>query len=62
MPVSKNVTLQLRGGGLKDDSDYIDNGQNDNDENNNGDANNQSRSQGVSFSSTVASQNTSNRS
>eukprot|EP00957_Ditylum_brightwellii_P033281 2521382-Ditylum_brightwellii.AAC.1 len=32
MPVSKNVTLRLRGGGLKDDHDSIDNVQNDTDE------------------------------
>eukprot|EP00957_Ditylum_brightwellii_P056996 4319415-Ditylum_brightwellii.AAC.1 len=31
MPVSKNVILWLRGGGLKDDSDSSDNGQKDND-------------------------------
>ena len=40
MPVSNNVILWLRGGGLKDDCDSIDNSQNDNDEKNNGDTNN----------------------
>eukprot|EP00957_Ditylum_brightwellii_P062664 4756388-Ditylum_brightwellii.AAC.1 len=62
MSASKNAILCLRGDGLKDDSDYIDNGQKDNDEKNNGGTNNQSPSQGVSFSSTVANQNTSSRS
>eukprot|EP00957_Ditylum_brightwellii_P055647 4216331-Ditylum_brightwellii.AAC.1 len=53
MPVSKNVILWLRGGGLKDDKDCIDNGQKDNNDKNNGDntkdgdnKNNQSPSQG----------------
>eukprot|EP00957_Ditylum_brightwellii_P021943 1654852-Ditylum_brightwellii.AAC.1 len=32
MPVSKNAILQLRGSGLRDDSDSIDNGQKDHDE------------------------------
>eukprot|EP00957_Ditylum_brightwellii_P163832 12472190-Ditylum_brightwellii.AAC.1 len=32
MPVSKNVFLWLRGGGLKDDRDSIDNDQKDNDD------------------------------
>eukprot|EP00957_Ditylum_brightwellii_P000959 76883-Ditylum_brightwellii.AAC.1 len=68
MPVSKIVTLWLRGGGLKDDKGYIDNGQKDNDDKNNDDTNdgdnnnNQNPSQGVSFSSTVGCQNTSDRS
>eukprot|EP00957_Ditylum_brightwellii_P134736 10272143-Ditylum_brightwellii.AAC.1 len=62
MPVSNNVVLWLRGGGLKDDCNSIDNGQKDNDEKNYADANNQSTSQRVSFSTTAASHNTSNRS
>eukprot|EP00957_Ditylum_brightwellii_P063642 4830718-Ditylum_brightwellii.AAC.1 len=36
MPVSKNSILWLRGGGLKDDKDFIDNDQKDNAGNNNG--------------------------
>jgi hypothetical protein len=32
MPISNNVILWLRGGGLKDDRGSIDNGQKDNDE------------------------------
>eukprot|EP00957_Ditylum_brightwellii_P152495 11607527-Ditylum_brightwellii.AAC.1 len=63
MPVSKNVILQLRGGGdLKDDQEAINNDQKDNDDKHNGDTNNQSPSQGVSFSSTAGNKNTSNRS
>eukprot|EP00957_Ditylum_brightwellii_P057769 4380628-Ditylum_brightwellii.AAC.1 len=69
MPVSKILTLLLRGGGLNNDKECIDNGQKDNDDKNNGDDtkdgdnnNNQCPSQGASFSSTLGSQNTSNRS
>eukprot|EP00957_Ditylum_brightwellii_P022769 1717580-Ditylum_brightwellii.AAC.1 len=68
-PVSKKLILWLRGGGLKDDKDCIDNGKKDNDVKNNGDdikygdnSNNQSPSQGVSFSSTSSSHNASDRS
>eukprot|EP00957_Ditylum_brightwellii_P137062 10450917-Ditylum_brightwellii.AAC.1 len=58
MPVSKNVILWLRGSGLRDGHDFIDNGQKDNNEKN-GDTNIQSPTQGVSFSTAAANQNTS---
>eukprot|EP00957_Ditylum_brightwellii_P073826 5610056-Ditylum_brightwellii.AAC.1 len=48
MPISKNVTLWLRGGGLKDDHGSIDNDLKDNDDKNNGDrSNHNSLSQSV---------------